>query len=1541
MSTSYCRDSEGWGPTSDHRTDLTLCFESTILSTLPALLAILAFIHRMYTLLRTRQAHGLGRTNLIYWPCQFFMAAAAIVLLVRAGLIGQEANHSPASVLASASVAMAWLTAVLLNYFEHKYEIRSSTPIFSFYFVSVVVSAITIRTISELPDSTGTDAVLYYTYFALIIFGFTAESWPRGSTKVQQQSSASPYEKANLFSRYWFFYLQHIISAGYKKPLQGSDVADMMPQRIKTQFSYSLLANQWDQHVLKRRNQGKEPRLILLVLKAYGVQWIPILVYRVLASILSFVAPVLMNQLLSFTGSYSTDAPMPVVLGIILSFGMFFSTIASALLEGQFNQLIMNMGIEARTALISMIYRKALRLSPAARNEQSPGDIQNHMSVDAERWSEALPLLPMWLSIPFEICIALWLLYQQLGWAAIAGAGTVVVVSPVQAWIASFFARAKDEKLAAMDNRIRLLNEVFSGIKIVKLYGWESSFRAKVAVFRNRELAILRKIGVAFSFMTIMFSSLTLLMALVSFSIFASVSDGVINSQTIFVSITLFGLLNRPIGMLSFTTGETMGLIVATRRIQKYLLAEELSEGSIEHIDELPNDLSLPVIEVKDGVFAWDKEGPEVETEKQIKAREKKEAKKAKQEAKEALEAGLPAPTPGTPIERNYEPTLKDINLSVHCGYLTAVVGRVGQGKTSLFNAMIGDMYKRRGTVKINGRIAYAPQQPWIINATLKDNVVFGCTFDQERYDRIVFAAGLTPDFEMLPAADLTEIGERGINLSGGQKQRVSLARAAYQDADIYLLDDPLSAVDAHVDQHLWKHLIGPEGLLNSKTRLLVTHGIHHLHEADQIVVIKDGVITETGQYQELMDAKNAFYQLIEDYSVKQRQRDTDSESMNDAETVKEMDETTEIAHAHALHDKAMETQVEKQDENAELVEEEEMKVGSIHWHVYKVYAKAASYRNAIQVLILFVVIQSCQIGTNTWLQNWVEVVNDTTHSVGYYMGIYAVLVVGFMLLTVWTSYTTMVSAGVRASERLHNDLLNNVLRLPMSFFDTTPVGRVINRFSSDCFSIDEQIPWAFHDMFFCFVSVMGSLIVIVVTTPIFLVIVPPVFLVYVFVQSYYIASSRAFKRIESISKSPMYQHFSETLSGVSTIRAMRCNERFIVENATKSDLASNAHFVWAVGNRWLNARLEALGSIIVLAASLFSVFSRNSLNASMVGLSLSYALNITQDITWMVRCFCELQNELVGVERVKEYSEKNQEAPNETDVVLPESWPSQGNIVFKNYSTRYRQGMDLVIKNVSFEVLPGEKVGIVGRTGAGKSSLTLALFRVIEAANSHWAKASHNGSDYDSDPSKVDVLPAELEKVEVEEDGGSIEIDGVDISTIGLEHLRQHLAIIPQDPTLFVGTVRDNLDPFEQSQDLEIWEALERAHLKEYISSMPAGLSCEVTQNGENFSVGQRSLICLARALLRKTKILILDEATAAVDVETDELIQKTIRKEFKDRTILTIAHRIKTVMDSDKILVLEKGRVEEFESPVLLMQRKESLFYKLAEQAGEVASA
>ncbi|KAG0371433.1 hypothetical protein BGX24_001677 [Mortierella sp. AD032] len=839
-------------------------------------------------------------------------------------------------------------------------------------------------------------------------------------------------------------------------------------------------------------------------------------------------------------------------------------------------------------------------------------------------------------------------------------------------------------------------------------------------------------------------------------------------------------------------------------------------------------------------------------------------------------------------------------------------------------------MYRRQGSVRTRGRVAYAAQQAWIVNMTLRDNIIFGLEFDQEKYDRIVAASGLLPDIEMLPAGDQTEIGERGINFSGGQKQRVSLARATYQDADVYLLDDPLSAVDAHVDQHLWENLIGPNGLLKDKTRVLVTHGIHHLEHFDQIVVVKDGQITDDGHYDDLMDFKGTFYQLIDEYSInarKDRQKKNKSAKSDDrieveGESVEGKEEDKSLEGEHEEEKSEAGTQkgdenavvkiadmVAKKDEKAaELIAAEKMVMGRVSWDVYRIYLRAASYRSSMFCVLMYLLVQTCQIGTNLWLQHWTAARPGESRSPGMFLGVYAAITVVYMVLMFLFTYAIMVWVGVRATARLHDSLLNSIMRLPMSFFDTTPLGRIVNRFSTDIFATDNTIPWSFMSTLMCGTSVLGTVIVIAATTPIFLAIVPPLAAGFVLVQMFYIRPSRSLKRIDSTSRYPVYQHFTETLVGVSTIRAMGIEDRFILQNEEKATISANAYFTYMMVSRWLQIRLETLGAFIVLGAGLFAVLDRRSLDPGMVGLALSYALT-------------------------------NSEPPAHlpTDMDLPENWPQAGHIEFNNYSTRYRQGLDLVVKDISFEVQPAEKVGIVGRTGAGKSSLTLALFRIIEAANSHWAQASHNGPDLDTMPTKV-VEDGDLETVAVDEDSGSIWIDGVDISTVGLSRLRKNLAIIPQDPTLFAGTVRENLDPFEELEDADLWEALERAHLKEHISALAGGLSFKVSQNGDNFSFGQRSLICLARALLRKTKVLILDEATAAVDVETDELIQKTIRKEFKDRTILTIAHRIKTVMDSDKILVLEKGQVEEFEAPCKLVLNRESLFFKLALQAGEI---
>ncbi|KAG0197422.1 hypothetical protein BGX28_009094 [Mortierella sp. GBA30] len=1557
---------------------------------LPSLLAIVLFFKRAHRLvLSDRKKQGLPLDHWLYLISLACMLTACAALIARLIQLSDDGSlSSPASLFGTTSLLAAWVSAIGLNYLENQYSKRSSSYIFAYYVVCVAGSAISIRTMHDTKQVHQSQFISFCVFFGSTCCGFIAEAWPRslsararddkdqhtGKTTDEDWEKPTAYDQSNLFSRFCFHFMQHVISLGYRRPLQDGDIANMMPRHIQTVRSFEFISGAWNRHLQKRKLSSKTPSLLWVVFECGGWSvWSSILFFALSASAMDYLQPVLLDIILDFISSYSTDKPQSTALGIILSIGLFMAAVLSSLAMGQCILWSTNLGVELKSGLTSMIYRKSLRLSPGARREATVGEITNHMSVDAERISQTIAYMFLVISAPIEIILGFWLLYRQLGPSAFVGLGVVVLVIPVQMFIGNLLNKAKDKKLEAMDGRVRLLTEVLSGIKIVKLYSWETSFRQKIERYREKELKHLRHSGLTMAFMMIMYTSLPSIMALLSFLVYSLVSGpggsrGTMSADTVFVSITLFNCLTKPIVMASTIFSELISLNVAVNRIQGFLLQEEIDNAQIEyqgmtqhHLggylkttsestlstgysgsnDESSVDSMGLAIHIRDGAFSWSSLETPSGIESTAHTHEKLLSAEAADENKDEGSSS-----------KELHPALTNINIQIPHGSLTVIMGRVGQGKSSIVSAIIGDMYKIGGRVQVCGRMAYVPQQAWIFNDTLKNNILFGMPYDHERYDRIVTASGLTPDLKMLPAGDQTEIGEKGINLSGGQKQRVSLARAAYQDADIYLLDDPLSAVDAHVDQHLWQNLIGPSGLLKNKTRLLITHGIHHLSEVDQIIVIKAGTIDESGNYEELMAAQATFFRLISEYSVSnQKAREevavSTETSIGDDNEKKEFDADQGTGGGISERAKtavALSAQCDMANETGELISEEEAAEGNVGFAVFREYVQATTYFFSFLSAFGIALSQASQIGISVWLQNWVSKERSGNHSVGMLFGVYALLLAVYVFLDISVNVVVFAVAGVRAARILHRNLLESILRLPMSFFDTTPVGRIMNRFSSDIDNVDELVPLNVSSFYYFLSWVIGTLVVISISLPIFLVFVPFLAASYLIIQAYYIRSSRALQRMYSISKSPLYQHFDETLAGVSTIRAMCAQDRFILENATKSDRSSNAFFVFTIASRWLHVRLEFLGAVVVLATSLLAVLGRETLSPGMAGLALSYALNITFAITYLVTSFTDLQNQLVSVERIQEYSTKKQEAPVEmpSDASLPPNWPSEGRIKFKNYSTRYRQGLDLVIKKISFEVQPSEKVGIVGRTGAGKSSLTLALFRIIEAANSHWAMASDNGMDSDTELT-TDSIPLsskqgmDLQAVEVEEDGGSIEIDGVDISIVGLERLRQHLAIIPQDPTLFAGTIRDNLDPFHQATDTELWEALERAHLKNYISALPDGLSYEVSHNGDNFSVGQRSLIYLARALLRKTKILILDEATAAVDVETDELIQRTIRQEFKDRTILTIAHRIKTVMDSDKILVLDRGQVSEYDSPQVLMQRQ-GMFYSLAQQAGEV---
>ncbi|KAG0036336.1 hypothetical protein BGZ82_004362 [Podila clonocystis] len=1513
---------------------------------LPSVVATIAFVYRIHYLRNNRQPHSYGRTNIIYWSTQTFISLACLSLIVLA--FSQCSGDAPSLGLipAAALMLVAWSTALVLNKNEHAYEVRSSDYLFAYFFVTIATSLLSLYILNDhalpLEDDLSVIASFITAYHALSAFiiligaAFAVEAFPRSNTQVQirarEKQQFSNYELANAISRLTFHYVHDIVALGASRPLKGTDIETTNLPHLRTKVNYDSVAASWERAKSKAARSGKTPSYFFAVLRAYRAKVALGMTLRLVGFVIAVLPTVLFKQLLKFIRDYSdavhggSEISPPLHVGLLIAAAMFLSNITASLLAAAALQINAELGQQSRAATVALIYAKALKLSPAARQRSTLGEITNHMAVDSEKLMQASHFMPFIITIPLELGISMYLLYQLLGWSSCTGVAVFAIIAPIQAKMGAFLNDFSNTRLEYMDERIRLLTEILANIKIVKLYGWEDAFRSKVEAIRAKELVELKWLATIRSVLTIVFSSVTLLMTLATFSVYATVggpnmTPGRINSEVVFDSITLFGVMGRPLGMITHMFSRTIGVLVGCRRIQGFLLMEEIDSSVVQRYSRRQvSSGNSTAVEIVNGTFAWEKQvdsKPSTETD----------------DENQPILSGAARPAV-------YHPTLKNINIRITEGSLTAVVGRIGQGKSSLLGAVMGEMYKLQGTVKVYGDIAYVPQQAWIINATLKDNILFGKPFDQEKYNRIVYASGLVPDFVMLPAGDQTEIGERGINLSGGQKQRVSLARAAYQDADVYLLDDPLSAVDAHVDQHLWDNLVGPNGLLCNKTRILVTHGIHHLQYVDQILAFKDGSILEAGHYKELMAANGAFHQLIEEYSLGQNKKarhDKDKTKVRE-ESGSEDDSACNTIVTTEKADEKDDDDFENDDSNGELVTEETVVAGKVGWKILMVYARAISLPKAIFCIFIFIIGRGVHISTSLWLRKWINDTEDnertgtTLHPVSFYLLGYGGLVLVYMFFDILINYVSEVTCGIQGSTVLFNRLLSRMFRLPMSFFDTTPMGRIVNRFSSDIDAIDEQLPQELNDVFAFMSMIGGALFLIAYSTPAFLIMIPPLGMVYYFIQDYFIKCSASLKRLYSVSKSPLYQHFSESLSGVSTIRVMRgLQAQFMAQNQARADVVANRMYVYNLTNRWLQVRVETLSSVTVFIFASLSVLKAGELDPTLVAVALSYSITMQVYINLMIRTVNEVQSNLVSVERVQEYLEKPIEAPAVTGVPLPESWPKQGRIVFKNYSARYRKGMDLVIKDASFEVQPTEKVGIVGRTGAGKSSLTLALFRIIEAADSYWAIAS----DPSMEGKQVDFnMFHNMDNG----DGGSIEIDGVDISTLGLRDLRRHLAIIPQDPTLFAGTLRDNLDPFNEVSDADLWEALERAHLKSHISSLAGGLSYEVAQNGENFSIGQRSLICLARALLRKTKVLILDEATAAVDVETDDLIQKTIRKEFKDRTILTIAHRIKTVMDSDKILVLEKGRVQEYESPSELLKKKGSLFYRLAKKAGEV---
>uniref|UniRef100_A0A1Q3FS39 ABC-type glutathione-S-conjugate transporter n=2 Tax=Culex tarsalis TaxID=7177 RepID=A0A1Q3FS39_CULTA len=1387
-------------------------------------------------------------------------------------------------------VKLATFTYVTaLVYLNKFYGIRSSGLLFLYWFLTVLCSIPRCRTeIRTHMNRTESDPWAEYQFVSFMIsfccccVMFVLNCFVDERAQVTEREATDkecPELSASFPSRLLFSWFDGFLWKGYKKPLENGDLWD-----IKWEYSsganYPLFDRYWKRSMKDSLNSGafkkssttkKVASIVTPLIRTYVVPFAFGSFLRLLQDVLTFAAPQILRMIIDFV-----DSSEPLWKGISYAVLLFLVTISQTVLAHQCMVQMLSIGLRIRTALISAIYRKALVISNSAKRESTVGEVVNLMAVDAQRFTDLMQYLCAVWSVPLQIGLALFFLWELLGPAVFAGLAVMIVVMPLNAYLAN---RMKNLDLKAMkykDDRVRAMNEILSGIKVLKLNAWEPSFEKKIRQIRDKETKLLKSAMYLNSWTSFMWTTTPFLVSLVTFATYVLMDENnVLDATTVFVSLALFTILRNPLSWLPFLVTHLVQTYVSINRINKYLNHDELNPDNVQHDKKVSSPLLL-----ENGIFSWGDD----------------------------------------------DTILQDINIRIERNELAAIVGTVGSGKSSILSAFLGEMDKQSGRVNIVGKIAYVSQEAWIQNATLRDNILFGKQMDSKRYQKVIAACALKPDLEMLPGGDQTEIGEKGINLSGGQKQRVSLARAVYNDADIYLLDDPLSAVDSHVGKHIFEQVIGNNGLLAKKTRLLVTHGVTYLPFTDKIYVLKNGKIDESGSYQELLDKKGVFAEfLIQHLQSVNEKSDTISDieaqlesSLKNEElrtklvrvisqrsrTESASDADRSISRQTSETDSIISSRLSKMDlDNVradKLIDEEKSEIGNVEWKVYRHYVKSIGISFSITTVISSLLYQTFSVGSNLWLSKWSMDQNNDTSVRDTYLSVYAALGVGHAFASFLCDLIPLLGAW-KAAVYLHNHLLSSILRLPLSFFDTTPTGRILSRFSKDIDVLDNTLPQTVSALFYYGFELMTTLAVIIFATPIFAAAIVPIGILYYLVQRVFVATSRQLRRLESVSRSPIYSHFGESIQGTQTIRAYGVQERFIGLSEAHVDFNQVCKFPSMIANRWLAVRMEGLGNFIVLFVALFAVWGRESMSPGMIGLSILYALQITQTLNWLVRMTSEFETNIVAVERIKEYGETKQEAPWELqNSTLPRDWPEQGRVEFQDFQLRYRDGLDLVLKGISFTVEAGEKIGIVGRTGAGKSSLTLALFRIIESA------------------------------------GGKIIIDGQDISQLGLHALRSRLTIIPQDPVMFSGTMRLNLDPLNVHSDEEIWTALEHAHLKAFVKALPAGINHEVSESGENLSVGQRQLICLARALLGKTRVLILDEATAAVDLETDDLIQRTIRTEFRHCTVLTIAHRLNTIMDSDKVIVLNKGQIEEFAAPSELLQTKTSAFYSMAKDAG-----